>query len=149
MKKRNIICIVVVAVLLVIGIIVLDLFKTIEKESSNLDYTKNGLVGAYNFEEKDNQIVLTLYSSIPVRCVVNYTFDKEMLQSTRHTNYYTTKMEALFYYFESFVNNEKYSNVKLKGNSISYDMVTKESEEISKQDILVYIENTFGSLPKV
>lgn len=149
MKKRNIICIVVVAFLLVIGVFILDVFRTIEKENPNLDYSENGIVGAYNFNENDDEIILTLYSSIPVRRVVDYTFDEEVLQNSRYTNYYATKFEALFYYFESFVNNEMYNNVKLKGNSISYNVITNDNEDTSKQDILLYIENTFGTLPKL
>lgn len=149
MKKRNIICIVVVAFLLVIGVFILDVFRTIEKENPNLDYSENGIVGAYNFNENDDEIILTLYSSIPVRRVVDYTFDGKVLQNARYTNYYATKFEALFYYFESFVNNEHYTNVKLKGNSISYNVVANQSEKTSKEAILLFIENTYGTLPMI
>ena len=139
---------IIVFVIVFFAVIFIDLVRPIERERSDLTYNYNGVVNAYDTIEKDNEIILTLYSRIPLRNVVNYKFSGEELVNVRYTNYYKSKVEAIFYYFESFLNNKTYDNVKLRGNSISYNIL-EDNKLTTKDEILLYIQKAFGNVQQV
>lgn len=147
MKNRKKIYI-IVFVILFLAVIFIDLVRPIERERGKLTDGYDGVVNAYNTIEKDNEIILTLYSRIPVRTVTDYKFSGEELVNVRYTNYYKSKVEAIFYYFESFLNNKTYDNVKLRGNSISYNILG-DNKLTTKDEILLYIQKAFGNVQKV
>lgn len=147
MKNRKKIYI-IVFVILFLTVIFIDLVRPIERERGKLTDGYDGVVNAYNTIEKDNEIILTLYSRIPVRTVTDYKFSGEELVNVRYTNYYKSKVEAIFYYFESFLNNKTYDNVKLRGNSISYNIL-ENNKLTTKDEILLYIQKAFGNVQQV
>lgn len=136
MKNRKKIYI-IFFVIVFLAVIFIDLVRPIERERGKLTDGYDGVVNAYNTIEKDNEIILTLYSRIPVRTVTDYKFSGEELVNVRYTNYYKSKIEAIFYYFESFLNNKTYDNVKLRGNSISYNILG-DNKLTTKDEILLY-----------
>ncbi len=139
---------IIVLVIVFLAVILIDLVRPIERERSDLIDNYNGVVNAYNSIEKDNEIILTLYSRIPIKTVTNYKFSSEELVNVSYTNYYKSKIEAIFYYFESFLNNKTYDNVKLRGNSISYNILG-DNKLTTKDEILLYIQKAFGNVQQV
>ena len=147
MKNRKKIYI-IFFVIVFLAVIFIDLVRPIERERGKLTDGYDGVVNAYNTIEKDNEIILTLYSRIPVRTVTDYKFSGEELVNVRYTNYYKSKIEAIFYYFESFLNNKTYDNVQLRGNSISYNILG-DNKLTTKDEILLYIQKAFGNVQQV